>query len=60
MIGHYVRMAAVAIVVSLTETVSHAAESVDEAVEQVAQKFVASRLGLDESMRVAVTSFIFV
>lgn len=58
MIGHYVRMAAVAIVVSLTATVSHAAESVDEAVEQVAQKFVASRLGLDESMRVAVTSFI--
>lgn len=58
MLGHRVRIAALAIVVSLATTVSHSAESVDEAVEQIAQKFVASRLGVDESMRVAVTSFV--
>ncbi|WP_436399238.1 FlgO family outer membrane protein [Roseobacter sp. S98] len=37
---------------------AYAAESVDEAVEQIAQKFVASQLGGETSQRVAVTSFV--
>ncbi len=39
-------------------TVSRAAESVDEAVEQIAQKFVAAQAGNETSKRVAVTAFV--
>ncbi|NOE36209.1 FlgO family outer membrane protein [Ruegeria sp. HKCCD7318] len=41
-----------------TASTCTAAESVDEAVEQVAQKFVASQIGNEGSKRVAVTSFV--
>lgn len=41
-----------------TATASTAAESVDEAVEQIAQIFVASQIGIESSKRVAVTSFV--
>lgn len=46
---------------ALTVTVAsygHAAESVDEAVDQIAQKFVASQAGSVAMKRVAVTSFV--
>ena len=42
----------------LAATLSNAAESIDQAVEQIAQKFVSSQTGAEVTKRVAVTAFI--
>ena len=55
---HSFRSLFVAAAIAFVAPVSHAAESVDAAVEEIAKKFVAARLGEESSLRIAVTAFI--